>query len=142
MAKAYRPMIGRASGLSTSDLPSKFGPSRQTRRTTERRRDVLRLFLEALEDRTLLSAGISGSGANLVVLGAGESFTGTLDDQAATRVTLRGSRSGAFQPDQLLTSSYAHVYDANPNGTWGLVFIGDVSGLTLRNWSLDFTVAE
>src|SRR4051794_34351037 len=105
---------------------------------------------------------LAGSGANLVVLGPGQSFRGILDEQAVKGVVEGGSHAvGIYRPDQLFTAPFAHIYEGDPNGGWGLVFIGNAlddsgapvldahqnpvpakaSDLTITTWSLDFEIA-
>ncbi len=84
-----------------------------------------------------------GTGATLFFLNQGDVFFGTFDDQAARSIV--GATSpylGDFRPQEALTLPHAHVYDGDPNGLWQLVFLGDVSGITLNSWSLTFTIPE
>src|SRR5207302_84905 len=54
----------------------------------------------------------------------GEHFQGTFDQQATTPATLatRPLAPGTYRPQQFFTDPLAHIYDGDPNGTWGLVF--------------------
>lgn len=86
----------------------------------------------------------------LFVIEPGEHFVGTFDDQAATPITDAPNPlpPGTYRPQQILNMPTAHVYDGDPNGTWGVAFVSaspdsaDISGLDLKSWSLNFSLAE
>jgi len=83
----------------------------------------------------------------LINIQPGQSFDGSFDQSAATSVTLatpngNGLIAGTFQPQNSFTEPPAHIYDGNPNGTWGLVFFGNTTGLVLNSWSLTFKLAD
>jgi hypothetical protein len=83
------------------------------------------------------------AGSILMYLPAGASFSGTFDQDAATPINLGTSPySGNFRPELAFTSPLAHVYEGDSNGAWGLMFQGDLSGLSLHSWSLTFTEPE
>ncbi len=84
-----------------------------------------------------------GTGATLFFLHQGDQFNGTFDDQAAQPIVGAGSPfAGSFRPQEALTVPHAHVYDGDPNGTWSLIFFGEIAGITLNSWSLEFTIPE
>lgn len=80
----------------------------------------------------------------LFAIQPGEHFVGTFDSNSGNLVTLasRPLAAGTYRPQQQFTDPPAHMFDGPPNGTWGLIFFGDVSGLTLKSWSLNVTSAE
>jgi hypothetical protein len=79
----------------------------------------------------------------LMFLEQGDSFSGTFDENAANPVSTGSSPfSGAYRPETPFSSPLSHVFDGAANGTWGLMFQGDVSGLSLNGWSLTFTEPE
>jgi len=83
----------------------------------------------------------------LINIQPGQSFDGSFDQSAATPITLatpngNGVIAGTFQPQNSFTEPPAHIYDGNPNGTWGLVFFGNTTGLVLNSWSLTFKLAD
>lgn len=129
--------------LTVSDLPSRISDVNVYLDITNSGTSPIIVGLVSPTGATLSggTATVLFNGPNLLVLGQG-SFNGILDEQAALPVTLRGSSGGTFQPDHAFTAPHAHIYEGNPEGTWGLVFFGNTSGLTLNSWSLSFTVAE
>ena len=81
----------------------------------------------------------------LFILHPGQHFVGSFDGNAQNPpITLAGNSPapGTYQPLNNFTDPPAHIYDGNPNGTWGLVFIGDTSHLKLNTWSLTFKVPD
>src|SRR5262249_23317617 len=85
----------------------------------------------------------------LFFLNEGVHFSGTFDDQAALRITQTTSHTGTFRPEQPFTLPTSLIYEGDPKGRWGLLFkpvagegAGDLTGLPVNSWSLDFTVAE
>ncbi len=74
----------------------------------------------------------------------GEHFVGSFDPGAATPVTLarRPLAPGTYAPEQFFGDPQAHVLGTDPNGDWGLVFVGDRSGLVLSGWSLALTTPD
>ncbi len=81
---------------------------------------------------------------NLFTIRPGEHFTGTFDGNSTNPVagTPRPLPSGTYAPEQSFVTPLSYVDGTDPNGTWGLVFFGDTSGLDLQSWSLTFTSLE
>ncbi len=82
----------------------------------------------------------------LMNIQAGQTFNGSFDASGALPITLAtpagGVITGTYQPQNSFTEPPAHIYDGNPNGTWGLVFFGDTTNLDLVSWSLTFKVPD
>ena len=84
---------------------------------------------------------------NLFQIQPGEHFVGSFDQNASTPITEATSLSvsGTYVPEQFFTDPPAHIDGPDPNGTWGLVFIGsasDIAQLDLKSWSLTITHAD
>ncbi|MFO0910364.1 MAG: FG-GAP-like repeat-containing protein [Isosphaeraceae bacterium] len=81
---------------------------------------------------------------NLFQIQPGEHFVGSFDDSAQTPVTLapRPLSPGTYLPEQFFRSPPSHIDGTSPNGTWGLVFFGDSTGLVLKSWSLTITTPD
>src|SRR6266545_3933288 len=82
-------------------------------------------------------------GPTLFFLNQG-SFTGSFDEQASQSIgqATAADITGSYRPQQSFATPSAHIYEGDPNGRWGLVFLGDLTGVTLHSWSLDFIVPE
>jgi hypothetical protein len=84
---------------------------------------------------------------NLFQIQPGEHFAGSFDMNASTPITEATglSVSGTFVPENFFNDPPAHIDGTDPNGTWGLVFIGsqsDIAELGLKSWSLTITTAD
>jgi hypothetical protein len=84
---------------------------------------------------------------NLFQIQPGEHFVGSFDQNAATPITEATSPSvaGTYVPEQFFSDPPAHINGTDPNGTWGLVFIGsasDIAQLDLKSWSLTITTSD
>jgi hypothetical protein len=84
---------------------------------------------------------------NLFNILPGEHFVGSFDGNVTDSVAVapRPLAPGTYQPQVFFTDPQAHIYDGDPNGTWGLVFFGsasDIAQLSLAGWSLSFTSPE
>ena len=84
---------------------------------------------------------------NLFQIQPGEHFVGSFDLNASTPITeaTGPSVSGTFIPEQFFSDPPAHIDGTDPNGTWGLVFVGsagDISHLNLKGWSLTITTPD
>jgi hypothetical protein len=84
---------------------------------------------------------------NLFQIQPGEHFDGSFALNASTPITEATglSVSGTFIPEQFFSDPPAHINGTDPNGTWGLVFIGsagDISQLDLKSWSLTITTPD
>jgi hypothetical protein len=90
-------------------------------------------------------------GAILMFLNPGDHFSGTIDEQASTPITLAGPpypTGGTFQPAGSFSAPNANVYNGlGPNGQWGLLFrdqttSGSTVSIQLNSFSLTFTDPE
>ena len=84
---------------------------------------------------------------NLFQIQPGEHFVGSFDENASTPITEATglSVSGTYVPEQFFSDPPAHINGTDPNGTWGLVFIGspdDIAQLDLKSWSLTITTPD
>jgi hypothetical protein len=84
---------------------------------------------------------------NLFQIQPGEHFVGSFALNGSTPITEATglSVSGTFIPEQFFSDPPAHINGTDPNGTWGLVFIGsagDISHLDLKSWSLTITTPD
>jgi hypothetical protein len=84
---------------------------------------------------------------NLFQIQPGEHFVGSFGQNAATPITeATGLQvSGTYVPENFFSDPPAHINGTDPNGTWGLVFIGsasDIAQLDLKSWSLTITTPD
>src|SRR5262249_16641462 len=94
---------------------------------------------------------------NLFQIQPGEHFDGSFAMNASTPITEATGLNvaGRFVPEQFFNDPPAHIDGTDPNGTWGLVFIGsatrhrraapmarDIGGLDLKGWSLTIATAD
>ena len=90
-------------------------------------------------------------GPYAITIPANSSFTGALDQTAATSINqapldAQGNIvSGTYAPQESFSATPNFINGVNPNGEWGLLFVtpdGGNDGLVLKSWSLTFTQAD
>jgi hypothetical protein len=98
------------------------------------------LDVALISPQGLLDPVLGPSGPDLVHLGAGQGFNGTLDDSGA---------AGTTKPVQAFSLTSADIFGLNPTGQWELLLADANTGapvspsaVNLIGWSITFTAPE